>query len=343
MSSQKRYVLITAPWGWNDAATDAWAPFEAKYFASLVKQLGYEPYVLAKEAVTTQNYNSALEAKPVMVTGVGHGNSNIYTGYSFIILEQVPVAQGKYTDTIWCPVSCLVGNRLAPDIVAKGNNVVAIGELVEYEFYIAFVGEHKGEDLNEDKYLASFLIPEFKFRIAILQGKTLKEAYDIMMQAYEEEARKWDKVEPDVADTLRYDAKWRKRFGNDNWSIPQPPPQPPETWKCPYCDFTADAKDKLAQHIKEKHQDIICQPCPECNYTCSICGYKAKDSIELTMHVYEKHNKTMIKYECPYCGKDFDSATELNKHICTEHFKPCHLSRILRDKLGCGIERTCNK
>jgi hypothetical protein len=177
-----KIVLICAPWGWNDIATDAWAPFEAKYFAKRVKELGYQPYVLAKDACVTQNYNAALAQRPVMITGVGHGNSTTFTGYRLIILEQVPVAPGKYTDTIWCPVSCLVGNKLAPDIVAKGVNTAAIGELVEYEFYIAFTGEHKGEDLNEDRYLASFLIPEFKFREAILQGKTLKEAYDIMIR-----------------------------------------------------------------------------------------------------------------------------------------------------------------
>jgi len=342
LSSQKRYVLITAPWGWGDVATQTWAPFEANYFASLVIQLGYEPYVLAKDQDNTQQYNIAISQKPVMITGVGHGNSNVYTGYRLMILEQVPVAQGKYTDTIWCPVSCLVGNGLAQDIVAKGNNVVAIGEQVEYEFYIDFTDEHRGNDLNEDKYLASFLIPEFKFRTAILQGKTLKEAYDIMMQAYEEEARKWEKIEPDMSDTLRYDAMWRKRFGNDNWVIPQPPSPPQEKYACPYCDFSTDTKDKLAQHIKDKHQDIICKPCNECDYTCSICGYKAKDHVDLTMHVYNMHSKTETKYECPYCGKDFNSPSDLSRHICTEHLKPCHLSRILRDKLGCGIEKTCN-
>jgi len=334
-----KIVLICAPWGWNDIATDAWAPFEAKYFAKRVKELGYQPYVLAKDACVTQNYNAALAQRPVMVTGVGHGNSTTFTGYRLIILEQVPVAPGKYTDTIWCPVSCLVGNKLAPDIVAKGVNTAAIGELVEYEFYIAFTGEHKGEDLNEDRYLASFLIPEFKFREAILQGKTLKEAYEIMLSAYEEEARKWDRVEPDVADTLRYDAMWRNRFGNDNWVIPQPPSPPQEKYACPYCDFSTDTKDKLAQHIKDKHQDIICNPCPECDYTCSICGYKAKDAADLTMHVYEKHNKTMIKHNCPFCNYEANNEDELKQHILTVHLKPCKLREFLRKSLGCPIEK----
>jgi hypothetical protein len=305
-------VLILAPWGWGDIATQTWAPFEAYYFANRVKQLGFQPYVLMKDAVVTQNYNAAVKQKPVMITGVGHGNSTTLTGYKFIILEQVPVPQGKYENTIFCTVSCEVGNQLVPDIVAKGNNVAGIGEVVDYEFYIDFTEEHKGQDLNEDKHLASFLIPEFKFREALLQGKTLKEAYDIMMQAYEMEAKKWDNVEPDVADTLRYDAMWRKRFGNDNWTIPQPPSPPPEQWKCPYCDYTTDTKDQLAQHIKDKHQDIICKPCPECDYTCSICGYKAKDATDLTDHVFNVHSKTVEKHNCPFCNYEAKNTDDLS-------------------------------
>ena len=335
----KQTVLICAPWGWGDIATQTWAPFEANYFAKRVKELGYEPYVLAKDACVTQNYNAAVAQKPVMITGVGHGNSNVYTGYRLVILEQTPVPQSKYTDVIWCPVSCLVGNQLAPDIVAKGVNTVAIGELVEYEFYIAFTDEHKGEDLSEDRYLASFLIPEFAFREAILQGKTLKEAYDLMMQAYEEEAKKWDRVEPDVADTLRYDAMWRKRFGNDNWTIPQPPSPPQEQWKYPYCDFATDTKDTLAQHIKDKHQDIICQPCPECNYTCAICGYKAKDATELTNHVFNAHSKIIEKHNCPFCNYEAKNADDLKQHILAVHLTPCKLRDWLRKSLGCPIEK----
>lgn len=330
--------MIVAPWGWGDVATQTWAPFEANYFANLVKQLGYEPYVLAKEDANTQQYNVAVAQRPVMITGVGHGNSNVFTGYDLIILEQMPVPQGKYQNTIWCPVSCLVGNGLAQDIVAKGINVVSIGEQVEYEFYIDFTDEHKGQDINEDKHLASFLRPEFAFRTAILQGKTLKEAYQIMQQAYEEEAKKWDNVEPDVASTLRYDAYWRAKFGDDNWTIP-PPPSPPEEWPCPYCDYVANAKDQLAQHIKDKHQDVICNPCPTCDYTCSICGYKAKDATDLTNHVFNTHSKVIEKHNCPFCNYEAQNTDDLKQHILTVHLQPCKLRDIIRKSLGCPIEK----
>jgi Zinc finger, C2H2 type. len=95
----------------------------------------------------------------------------------------------------------------------------------------------------------------------------------------------------------------------------------------------------LANHIKDKHQDIICKPCPECDYTCNICGYKAKDAADLTMHVYEKHNKTMIKHNCPFCNYEANNEDELKQHILTVHLKPCKLREFLRKSLGCPIEK----
>jgi hypothetical protein len=87
-----------------------------------------------------------------------------------------------------------------------------------------------------------------------------------MDAAYESEAKYWESHDfPEVASTLRYDRDNRKIFGDPNWSIgeqppqppPPPPPPPPVKYECPFCDFAADAKDKLKQHVLQVHL----QPC----------------------------------------------------------------------------------
>jgi len=299
-------VLILAPDGWGDPATNYWAPYEAVWFAKMISGSA-EVKVLRGPEDNKQNYDKEVPNSD-MVTGVGHGNERAFAGYRNQILEQCPVPEHKYDNKIWCPVSCEVGVRLAPEIVEKSTNAAAIGEVTLYWFYANPYAEHKGEDPDrEDPYIASFIKPEAKFRAAILGGMRLADAYALMLSAYEEEAKKWEKTEPDVADTLRYDAANRKKFGSDDWRITQPPPSPP--------------------------------PPPPCDYTCSICGYKAKDAADLTMHVYEKHSKTTIKHNCPFCDFEAKNKDELKQHVLTAHLQPCHLRDWLRKRLNCPIEK----
>jgi hypothetical protein len=266
-----------------------WAPYEAKWFAGIVKQMGHEPIVLANGDDVPDKYNDALkDAKGVF--GVGHGNVDIFTGYALVPLEQVPVQPHKYDGKLFAPVSCLVGVELCPNIVQSSDNAAALGETVEYTFWLNPEADHEGDDPDkEDPLVASFLHGEEAFRRAIMQGKTLKEAHDEMVQEYYKQADYWDSQGwPEVASALRYDANMRQIFGDPNWSIggqppppqppppppqpppqppppqppqpppPQPPPQPPQPqYVCPFCDFTTDTKDKLKQHILDVHL----QPC----------------------------------------------------------------------------------
>ncbi|MEM3357268.1 MAG: hypothetical protein QW166_05515 [Candidatus Bathyarchaeia archaeon] len=299
-------VLILAPDGWGDPATDYWAPYEAIFFNKIAQEAGAETKVLRGQDDNKQNYDEEVK-KSDMITGVGHGRDDAFAGFRNQILEQCPVPQGKYDNKGWFPVSCEVGQRLAPEIVEKSKNAASIGETTLYYFYANPTAIHKGEDPEkEDPYIASFIIPEVKFRVAILGGMRLADAYQVMLTAYEEEAKKWENKEPDVADTLRYDATFRKKFGNDDWRLPgtQPPPQP-----------------------------------PQCDYTCAICGYKAKDATDLTNHVFNVHSKTVEKHNCPFCNYEAKNTDDLKQHILTVHLAPCKLRDWLRKSLGCPIEK----
>jgi hypothetical protein len=218
-------VVISAPDGWGDAATDLWCPAEAVYFARQVQQAGYEPVVLRGSQAVKSNYDAAVsDPDAVMVTGVGHGNNTTFTGYRLAVLERCPVPQGKYDNKVWCPVSCLVGNQLAPEIVQKSANAASVGEVTEYWFYADPTVPHKGEDPEkEDPYLWTFQEPEFSFRLALLNGATLKEAWDLMGQRYKYWRDYWyQKGLPDVGDTAWYDWINRRRWGTDDWRIGPP-------------------------------------------------------------------------------------------------------------------------
>ena len=303
-------VLVCAPDGWGDRATDYWCPYEAVWFARLARGKGAETVVLRAERCNKANYDASLPEAD-MVTGVGHGTPTSFHGFMNGVLESTPVPKGKYSGKIWCPVSCLVGRALAPEIVEKSENAASIGEVTLYWFWVDPYAPHRGEDPRaEDPYLASFIEPEKEFRLAILEGKTLKEAHELMLSSYEREAKEWErKGYREIADTLRYDAANRKRFGSDDWRIREVPPPPPPP------------------------------PPPECDYSCGFCGYKAEDAKELTLHVHEKHPKVIELHLCPFCGYKAADEEELKKHILAAHLQPCRLREWLRKRFGCPIEK----
>jgi len=258
-------VLICAPDRWGDTATDVWAPYEAVYFARRVKELGHEPIVLRGGDCVKSRYDEAVKDARC-VFGVGHGDPRTFTGYRLTVLERAPVERGKYDGKCWWPVSCFVGQVLAPDIVEKSESAVSVGEVTEYAFWLIPAREHKGENpWDEDPLVASFFLSEVAGREELLKGKTFGEAFRAMQEKYDEFARFWDANDfPEVADTLRFDKNNRAKFGSDDWTIsgqppppPPPPPPQPERYACPFCDYSADSKQALKQHVLQVHL----QPC----------------------------------------------------------------------------------
>ena len=64
-------VVICAPDGWNDPASNYWCPAEAVYFARQVEKLGYQPIVLRATRANKKNYDEAVQQEEtVMVTGL---------------------------------------------------------------------------------------------------------------------------------------------------------------------------------------------------------------------------------------------------------------------------------
>jgi predicted RNA-binding Zn-ribbon protein involved in translation (DUF1610 family) len=312
-------VLLLAPDGWGDVATDISAPYYRVWIKKQIESMGYETIVLEGPQDKKANYDLAIPQSNI-ITGVGHGNSNVFTGYYMDVLERTPVQQNKYSDKCFCPISCLVGLGLLPDMANTSKNFAGLGEVTEYWLTARYIYMHKGE-IGEDDLVESYILSEWAFLQTLLQGKTAEEAYKIMLDTYEQYAERFDKIDPETSYYLRYDAKNRQFFGKPDWQIqPQQPPQPPPPqpkYTCPYCGQEFDKLEDLGEHIKQVHKDVICgqQPPPP---------------------PPEKH------FICPWCGQEFKTESELVVHMCTVHLKPCKLRYTVRRWLNCPVSKLCS-
>jgi len=219
---------------------------------------GYAIYGLwDRDAVPEKVYQALQDPDVVGVCGLGaaHGNVCVYTGqYTTPIFrcgdDHNALLKGKY----WNPVSCLVGVQLVPEFVQKWGVPVGVGETIEYWFVT-----YNGSNGWENDPTASFILANYAFDYALQQGRTAGEAYQEMLQAYENEAKRWDQKDPEVAYYLRLDAQNRAFFGDPNWKLPQqPPPPPPTQYVCPWCGFQSDNANVMQAHIIANH----CPPCP---------------------------------------------------------------------------------
>jgi len=324
-------IIVTAPFGWNDVATDTAAPYYANLYPKYVDPNGlYNIIVLASQDDNPQKFNEVLQqykGKIVLIDGIGHGGPlfppQMYTGYQLLPLIKQPIQQGQFDNIGFKPMSCEIGNFLVPEMAQKSNNFFGIAETQDYYIVVEFEEMHKGTNWGEDQHLESFLRVEFEVAKLLLSGVKGSDAYQKMLDLYEQEAQKWDNIDPENAQWLRWDAQYRRMFGNPNWQIqpPQQPPQPPPPQpppqqcmhECPWCHAKFDELDQLKQHIADVHQKDICQPCPPCPQ-CPEC-----------------------KYKCPWCDKEFDTKDQLKQHILTVHLLPCKLSPVLRKKLNCPL------
>ena len=216
-----RYV-VTQP-TFDDATTIGSLFFE-KFIAAPARANGkLAGAFTGSDAVQANVYAVMRNETGLIVTGVGHGNEDVFTGdQERTIFEtcQTPpeILVGQYVTHL----SCSTGKRLGPDLVSKGALV-----FMGYKDVFWFMINNPADGVN-DVYAKDFLEPDMVKEAFGLTDQVPKDAYDAAFTEFELRAVKWDSVNPDVADMIRYDKNILV------YVEPTQPPPPPsgECWVC---------------------------------------------------------------------------------------------------------------
>jgi len=177
--------------------------------------------ILYGSASTPEVIHDAMKKPDVkMLKGVGHGAPPRFTTTDNRTVYSTEDPQGleELRGKNFSPVSCLVGLELLPTMEKHGLGA-GLGETKEY--------------IITSGAINSFVYSELSYDLWLIRGATHKEAYEAMLRKYEAEARQRELMgDVYAARLLRYDAKYRAKFGHDDWKLietptPPQPPQPP--------------------------------------------------------------------------------------------------------------------
>ena len=149
---------------------------------------------------------------PILIIGIGHGNNTVYTGYQFNVLmikgdsDTKKIAKGRH----FVLLSCLIGRELLPWLVQNGA-VAAQGYKEEFIFMV-------DQNNYPDSIAKYFFDAHFAGDKALIDGKTEKEAYDIVIKTFDKYIN-----DPNVPQVIKpyllHDKEARVLFGDGNAKI----------------------------------------------------------------------------------------------------------------------------
>lgn len=178
------------------------------------------------EDATKSNFKHACSIRTVdFITGLGHGNVNVFTGHEHEELWRVgnynsQEANGKIIHLL----SCLTAQQLGRDLVEKGA-LAYFGYEKEFVVLSSYPGP---SDITEDPIADTFFECDSKIDQLIADGYRASEVYRAVMELYERQIGELAESYPEVAKWLRHDMQALRRYGNPNVSLPGKEPAIPE-------------------------------------------------------------------------------------------------------------------
>ena len=204
---------------------------------------------------TKENFKVYCDNSLLMVSGVGHGNTNVFTGQDYdVLLDARSQSDLKdMAEVVISALSCEFGASMQKWIDAGCN--VFHGYDKTYYFMA-------GSGQRSDSTASLFGDAHFIFDKTWLSGwkngrNDWKAAHEASYNRYTQNAqRTWG--------SAQYYLLWNRDnmvsgVGQGVPPEPEPPPEP-EVWNCPYCDFTGD-RFSLAIHIQDVHGPDLAYPC----------------------------------------------------------------------------------
>ena len=81
---------------------------------------------------------------------------------------------------------------------------------------------------------------------------------------------------------------------------------------CPHCPKTYSWKDKLREHLKKQHPEIISPPPPQ--FKCGICEKTFRFEMAFKQHQKSCGVNKPKPFKCTICGKGFTRKATLQDH-----------------------------
>jgi len=216
-------ALVTRPD--HDVATRYGAAYHTLQIEKL-KEEGYPVHDLASFRASKKEFDeTTLREAPCLVSGIGHGRADRFTGWK----NEPLLISCKYDERLvrarfFSLLSCTVGADLGEDMDRKDATVVHC-----YKDVYVFVIEHPPKpDPLEDRYAKWFLDSHNQFVYSLVDRKMAKEAFADTVKRYQDAVRYWSPRNPEIARYLFHDLRAMVMYGCTSCVIPPPEEKPPE-------------------------------------------------------------------------------------------------------------------
>lgn len=196
-----------------------------------VTEIGYEfrvrkyvyPYLRGKddlsvialfgEDATKSNFAPACGIRTVdFITGLGHGNNDVFTGHEHEELWRVGNYDSKETiGKIIHLLSCLTARRLGYDLVDNG----ALAYFGYDKKFVLIGRDPPPSDITEDPLLDPFFKCDSEIDRLIADGYRASVVYKGAMELYESQIEELAKIDSYAASWLRHDMQALQRYGGD--------------------------------------------------------------------------------------------------------------------------------
>jgi len=198
-----------------EPVTHAGTLWHSTYIIPEIERLGYRDRHLRDPLAQRPLYDMLLESD--FTTGCGHGGPDCYTGG----LQQplLELGRRKYDEEAIQGIcvkylSCLLGKELLPQLVEDGAKL-AQGYKETYAF--SWSPQYAFTKPENDSVLRLFFLPYVQSVIALLNGATNREAFEVEKQGYLRNAERAE--DPEVRDLLIRESNVMVMFGDPDAKV----------------------------------------------------------------------------------------------------------------------------
>ncbi len=279
--------------------------------------------LLAKDNAVRTKFAPACKQKNVcLITGLGHGNTDVYTGQNHNVLWKVGNYDPKEVKKkIIHLLSCLTARKLGSDLIQKGAYAY-FGYFENFTFVITHpLPSNPLDDARADPFFeCDSEIPK-----KLSNGFRAKDVYNKTYELFTIRINEWMDKDPFVAKWLLWDRDALRRFGDPDASCPTAP----HNYITRVRIVDPDVVDRVLVEKRKTKNDAVVekwrlgnyQSTPDINlakgkfYLSLFPYFENVDPLPVWTKVYNKADgKLMMKCVLTEGGKEFRNLGTIEKH-----------------------------